>query len=291
MHGGAANSRLGAIDVSSRAISLFPHSFSLNAQRSAPLKGPERGERPFHPRGKFFSRRAVRFGLKSTGGNVVGVRRDASAFPRSAISGAVKLTAYFRKGWNPWRLKQFFASVTARVGSDFAKRRIRGRAITIYILGQGCGSNAGGHPRWKWWPVASVQKVESRPAFPQACTRHRRFRSIEYHRDDKSLGRQEKRLSCLHNIGKHCVRQILQYMRQDRLTRPEPSTIYFSTTRAARAYLSATDHVDVFDMNAQVFRSPRAPPPNGPREAGLRGMALTAETTPRLIVADVARKV
>src|SRR5258707_4273373 len=51
-------------------------------------------------------------------------------------------------------------------------------------------------------------------------------------------------------------------------------------------YLAATDHVDVFDLNAQVFRSPLAPPPNGPPpSAGLRGMALTPDNT-QLIVAD-----
>jgi len=51
-------------------------------------------------------------------------------------------------------------------------------------------------------------------------------------------------------------------------------------------YLSATDHVDVFDLTAQVFRSPLAPPPNGPPpNAGLRGMTLTPDNT-QLIVAD-----
>jgi hypothetical protein len=44
--------------------------------------------------------------------------------------------------------------------------------------------------------------------------------------------------------------------------------------------------VDVFDLNAQVFRSPLSPPPNGPPpDAGLRGMALTPDNT-QLIVAD-----
>jgi DNA-binding beta-propeller fold protein YncE len=53
-----------------------------------------------------------------------------------------------------------------------------------------------------------------------------------------------------------------------------------------RLYLSATDHIDIFDLNAQAFLSAIEPPPNGPpRDADQRGMALTPDAS-RLIVAD-----
>lgn len=51
-------------------------------------------------------------------------------------------------------------------------------------------------------------------------------------------------------------------------------------------YLSATDHVDVFDLNQQAFGSPIEPPPNGPPpDADLRGLALTPDYS-QLVVAD-----
>jgi hypothetical protein len=71
-------------------------------------------------------------------------------------------------------------------------------------------------------------------------------------------------------------------------TFPNPSLYKFILYDQGRQhlYLSATDHVDVFDLAAQVFRSPLAPPPNGPPpDAGLRGMALTPDNT-QLVVAD-----
>lgn len=53
-----------------------------------------------------------------------------------------------------------------------------------------------------------------------------------------------------------------------------------------QVYLSATDHVDVFDRTGQEFRSPIEPPPNGPPpDATLRGLALTPDGS-QLIVAD-----
>jgi hypothetical protein len=53
-----------------------------------------------------------------------------------------------------------------------------------------------------------------------------------------------------------------------------------------KLYLSATDHVDVFDLTAQAFVNAIEPPPNGPPpDADLRGISLTPDGT-RLAVAD-----
>jgi hypothetical protein len=52
-------------------------------------------------------------------------------------------------------------------------------------------------------------------------------------------------------------------------------------------YVSATDHVDVFDLNAQAFLSPIEPPPNGPPpDADLRGVARTSDSS-EPIIADI----
>ena len=54
----------------------------------------------------------------------------------------------------------------------------------------------------------------------------------------------------------------------------------------SQVFLTATDHVDVFDVSTEVFRSPIQPPPNGPPpNAALRGLALTPDRA-QLVVAD-----
>ena len=71
-------------------------------------------------------------------------------------------------------------------------------------------------------------------------------------------------------------------------TFPNPSLYKFLLYDSQRQqiYLSATDHVDVFDSNGLVFRSPIEPPPNGPLpDAALRGIALTPDFT-QLVVSD-----
>jgi hypothetical protein len=53
-----------------------------------------------------------------------------------------------------------------------------------------------------------------------------------------------------------------------------------------QVFLTATDHVDVYDLSARVFRNPIEPPPNGPPpDAALRGLALTRDRS-QLVVAD-----
>jgi hypothetical protein len=54
----------------------------------------------------------------------------------------------------------------------------------------------------------------------------------------------------------------------------------------SRQHLYPTDHVDVFDLNAQAYLSPIEPPPNGPLpDADLRGVGLTPDSS-ELIIAD-----
>jgi IPT/TIG domain len=51
-------------------------------------------------------------------------------------------------------------------------------------------------------------------------------------------------------------------------------------------YVTATDHIDTFNLSTQVFGAPIGPPPNGPPpDAALRGLALTPDGS-QLIVAD-----
>jgi hypothetical protein len=56
--------------------------------------------------------------------------------------------------------------------------------------------------------------------------------------------------------------------------------------RGALFYVTATDHVDVFGLNASSFIGPIEPPPNGPPlDVGLRGNSLTPDSS-QVIIAD-----
>ena len=50
-------------------------------------------------------------------------------------------------------------------------------------------------------------------------------------------------------------------------------------------YLTNIDHVDVFDLQQNIFLGPLQPPGGPPPNAGLRGLALTPDSS-QLIVAD-----
>jgi hypothetical protein len=89
------------------------------------------------------------------------------------------------------------------------------------------------------------------------------------------------------SVGSVAASKAFQYVTSSK-TYPNPGLhkfIAYDQSRQ-RLYLTATDHVDVFDLNAVTFVSPIQPPPNGPPpDAALRGLALTPDSS-QLVIAD-----
>jgi hypothetical protein len=160
---------------------------------------------------------------------------------------------------------------------------------TIYLVGHGFGSSIGGITVKIGGQSATVQKVEALPAFSAALGLDASYpfpmERITVASPSGTAGKVD--ISLTTPSGNVTIAKSFQFL-AGRQTYTNPSLYKFILYDQGRhqLYLSATDHVDVFDLSAQVFRSPLAPPPNGPPpDAGLRGMALTPDNT-QLVVAD-----
>jgi hypothetical protein len=285
---GRGNRGLGVIDVSSPAALPLPAPSLANAPAALPAEGPNTGGTTLSISGSNFPTAAqIRFGTQTPLAATVqsGSQMQVSS-PVSAASGAVNLTAYFSNGWIAAAPDGF--SYGPSVEAILPNAGASAGGDTIYLLGEGFGSSAGGITVKIGGQSATVQKVEALPAFSAALSLDASYpfpiERITLTTPSGTAGKVD--ISLTTPAGNTTLAKSFQYLAA-RQTYANPSLYKFILYDQGRQqlYLSATDHVDVFDLNAQVFRSPLAPPPNGPPpNAGLRG-TLTPDNT-QLIVAD-----
>ena len=286
---GRGNRGLGVIDVSSLAmLSLSAPAFA-SAPTALPAEGPNTGGTTLSISGSNFPTAAqIRFGTQTPlAATVQGGSQMQVSSPASAASGAVNLSAYFSNGWIAAAPDGF--SYGPSVEAILPNAGASAGGDTIYLLGFGFGSSAGGITVKIGGQSATVQKVEALPAFSAALSLDASYpypiERITLTTPSGTAGKAD--ISLATPAGNINLSKSFQYL-VARQTYANPSLYKFILYDQGRQklYLSATDHVDVFDLNVQVFRTPLAPPPNGPPpNAGLRGMALTPDNT-QLIVAD-----
>src|SRR5580704_546436 len=286
---GRGNRGLGVIDVSSPAVLPLPAPSLANAPAALPAEGPNAGGTPLSISGSNFPSAAqIRFGTQNPlAATMLSTSQVQVNSPPSAASGAVNLTAYFANGWVAVAPDGF--SYGPSVQAILPNSGTSAGGDTIYLLGHGFGSSAGGITVKIGGQSATVQKVEALPAFSAALALDPSYpfpiERITLTSPSSTAGKAD--ISLTTPAGTTTLAKTFQYL-TGRQTYANPGLYKFILYDQGRQelYLSATDHVDVFDLNAQVFRTPLAPPPNGPPpNAGLRGMALTPDNT-QLIVAD-----
>jgi IPT/TIG domain-containing protein len=286
---GRGNRGVGVIDVSSPAVLPLPAPSLANAPAVLPAEGPNAGGTPLSISGSNFPAGAqILFGMQNPLAATVqsGSQMQASS-PASAASGAVNLTAYFANGWVTAAPDGF--SYEPSVQAILPNAGASAGGDTIYLLGHGFGSSSGGIAVNIGGQSATVQKVEALPSFSAALSLDASYpfpiERVTLTTPPATAGKVD--ISLTTPSGNITLAKAFQYLAGSH-TYANPSLYKFIVYDQGRQqlYLSATDHVDVFDLNAQVFRSPLAPPPNGPPpNASLRGMALTPDNT-QLIVAD-----
>ncbi len=286
---GRGNRGLGVIDVSSPGSLPTPAPALVNSLAALPAEGPYTGGTSLAISGSNFPSGAqIRFGSQNPVAAVVqGSSQLQVTSPPSGVSGTVNLTAYFSNGWlaaapDGFSYGPSVAEVLPNAGSAAG-------GDTVYLIGRGFGSEAGGITVKIGGQTATVQKVEAQPVFAGDLSLDTSYpfpiERITLTTPSGAAGEQDVSLTT--PSGSITMAKSFQYLAA-RQTYPNPSLYKFIVYDQSRQhlYLSATDHVDVFDLAAQVFRSPLEPPPNGPPpDAGLRGMALTPDNT-QLIVAD-----
>ena len=286
---GRGNRGLGAIDVSSPGVLSLPAPALASVPSALPAEGPTTGGTQLAIGGSNFPAGAqIRFGTQNPiAATMSGSSQLQVNSPASAASGSVNLMVYFSNGWLAVAPDGF--SYGPSVQEIFSTAGASGGGDTIYLLGHGFGANAGGITVKMGGQSATVQKVETLPAFAGALSLDASYpfpiERITLTTPSGAAGKVD--ISLTTPSGNTTLAKSFQYL-AGRQTYANPSLYKFILYDQGRQhlYLSATDHVDVFDLSALVFRSPLAPPPNGPPpDAGLRGMALTPDNT-QLIVAD-----
>jgi len=286
---GLGNRGIASLDVSSPGALSAPAPIFASAPAASPAEGPGAGGTSVTLTGTNFPPSAqIRFGSQTPlNATVSGSTQLQVTSPASAVSGPMNLVAYFSNGWLAVAPDAFSYGPT--VQEIFPNAGSSSGGDTVYLLGHGFGTNAGSITVKIGGQSASIQKVEALPTIAPALGLDSTYpfpiERITLTTPSGTAGKADIFLTT--PAGSATLSKSFQYLAA-RQTFPNPSLYKFIAYDQSRQrlYLSATDHVDVFDLSAQVFRSPIEPPPNGPPpDAGLRGMALTPDNT-QLIVAD-----
>src|SRR5208337_218718 len=152
---------------------------------------------------------------------------------------------------------------------------------TLSLLGFGFGASTGNLTVTLGGAAATVTKVESLPSFASALSLDATYPfSLERITVTTPPGTPGKAdISITAPSGSTTAPKSFQYLSAS-ASFPHSGLYKFLLNDPQRqhVYLSATDHVDVFDRTSQVFRSAIEPPPNGPPpDAALRGLTLTPD--------------
>jgi IPT/TIG domain len=146
---------------------------------------------------------------------------------------------------------------------------------TITVLGYEFGGSMGNITATIGGNAATVQSVQALPSFAKAFGLDSTYPySLECVTLTTPSGSSGKADLTLHSsAGSTTAAKAFQYVTSSQ-TYPNSGLYKFVAYDQSRQhlYLSATDHIDVFDLNALAFLGPIEPPPNGaPPDAGLRG--------------------
>lgn len=286
---GRGNRGLGIIDISSPSQLSAPAP-SLSAVPSAlPAEGPLAGGTSVTLSGTNFSSGAqVRFASQTpVSANVSGTSQLQVTSPPSAVTGPANMLAYFSNGWlaaapdafsyGP-TIQEIFPNVGSSSGGD-----------TVYLIGNGFGAGSGTVTVQIAGQAATVQKVEALSSFASSLSLDSTYpfpiERITLTTPSGTAGKAD--ISLATTSGSVTLPKSFQFLAARQIFAHAGLYKFIAYDQGRQQlYLSATDHVDVFDLNAQTFRAPLEPPPNGPPpSAGLRGMALTPDNS-QLVIAD-----
>jgi hypothetical protein len=254
-----------------------------------PSEGPALGGTTLSLAGvNFSSNPQVRFGaINPVNATAVGSSQLQVVSPSSTAAGPVNLTAYFVNGWVALAPSAFSYSPTiVRVLPNAGTSQ---GGDTVTVLGYGFGTSTGSISATIGGQTATIQSVDALPAFASSLGLDASYpfalERIVLTTPSGSSGKADLTISS--PVGSITLAKAFQYLTSSQ-TYANPGLhkfVVYDQSRQ-RLFLSATDHVDVFALNTQVFTSPLEPPPNGPPpDAALRGLALTPDYT-QLVIAD-----
>jgi IPT/TIG domain len=236
----------------------------------------------------FSSNPQIRFGAGNpVNATAVSVSQLQVSSPASASVGPVNLTAYFANGWIAVAPSAFsygpkIVSVSPNAGTPQG-------GDTITILGYGFGSSVGNVSATIGGSAANIQSVNALPAFASVAgldtTYPFALERIILKTPPGSAGTADVTIQS--SSGSTTAAKAFQYLTSTKnYSNPALHKFIVYDQSRERLFLTATDHVDVFDLSAGAFVSPIQLPPKGPPpDAALRGLALTPDAS-QLVIAD-----
>lgn len=250
-----------------------------------PSQGPTLGGTATQLSGQNFeSAVQVRFGSQpATSVSVNGSTQILATSPSNSVPGPANVTAYFPSGrlalapdafsYGP-QILQMLPNAAAKTGGD-----------TIQLLGYGFGADGTQLAVKIGGANAQVQQVESVTSLNLPADYPFSLQRITLQVPPGTAGKAGVTVTA--PSGMTTAAESLQYLQTSQVF-PKAGFYKFLLYDHSRQwlYLSNIDHVDVFDLAAQQFRTATITPPGGPPpNAGLRGLALTPDSS-QLLVAD-----
>jgi hypothetical protein len=286
---GLSNRGVSFLDASQFVTLTSPAPVFAPSPVAQPSEGVNTGGTSITLGGANFSGNAsIRFGSQSAiGASSVSNSQIQVNTPAIAASGPVNLTAYFSGNWIA--LAPFAFSFAPSIAKILPNTSRNAGGDTIEIYGYGFGSVPGKIAVSVGGQRATVQAVATRPAFANELSLDATYpfslEQLTVTTPPGAAGKTDVAITAL--AGSSSAPKGLQYLSSSRsFANPGLYKFVLSDSSRQQVYLSATDHVDIFDLSLQTFRSPLQPPPHGsPPNAALRGLALTPARS-QLVVAD-----
>jgi IPT/TIG domain len=253
-----------------------------------PSQGPITGGTATFLAGQNFESSAqVKFGQQLATIAAVSAAQIQATAPPSVTNGSVNLTAYFPSGWLAIAPDAFTYGPQILEVLPSAGSKAGGDAVQIY--GYGFGSDAAQLTVKMAGAAATVQKVEDLSALAPSLAL------------DPSYAFPLQRITLLTPPGTPALADVsvtssagvttsaraFQYTQSTQVfAKPALYKFILYDQKRQELYLTATDHVDVFDLATAQFHSTAITPPGGPPpNAALRGPSLTPDAS-QLVVAD-----
>jgi IPT/TIG domain len=284
--------------LSNRGVSFVDAAAPANLSSTAPAitaapglqpsEGPLSGGTSVALAGRnFTSVTQLHFGAQSASNvTVSGPTQIQANSPPTVTSGAVNVTSYFHNGWLAIAPDAF--SYGPQILQILPNAGINSGGDSMQIYGYGFGSdpakisvNVGG-------ANAIVQKVESvaavAPSVGLDSTYPFSLQRITLQTPPGSSGKADVFVST--PAGSTASAKSFQYL-QSVQSYSNPALFKFLVydQKRQRLYLTNVDHVDVFDLQQNIFRAALQPPGGPPASAALRDLALTPDGS-QLVVAD-----
>jgi hypothetical protein len=283
-----SNRGISFVDVSTPAAIPSAAPVAAAAPSLQPSEGPGAGGTSVALGGQNFTSPAqLRFGTQLAADSTVsGANQIHANSPASVSNGAVNVTAYFQNGWLAIAPDAF--SYGPQIQQVVPGGGSNGGGDSVQIYGYGFGGDPTKITVKISGAGATVQKVDNvtsiAPSLGLDASYPFSIERITLQTPPGSSGKADVFVSA--PTGSATAAKSFQYLQSiHSYSKPGDFKFLIYDQKRQRIDLTNIDHLDVFDLQQNIFLSPIEPPGGPPPDAGLRGLALTPDGS-LLIVAD-----